>query len=54
MNSNELTERGEHVLQICRVDEAVPILIDHVERLLKNYRLFKYPNIFFCFSLYYL
>ena len=47
MNSNELTERGEHVLQICRVDEAVPILVDHVERLLQNYRLLQYSNFFF-------
>ena len=29
------TQRGQHVVQILLVDEAVSVLVDHVERLLE-------------------
>ena len=30
-----LAERGQHVVEVLLVDEPVPVLVDHVERLLK-------------------
>merc|ERR1711992_49575 len=30
-----LAERGEHVVQVLLVDEPVPVVVDHVERLLE-------------------
>lgn len=45
--SNEIgrrTQRGQHVMQILLIDEAVPVLVDHVEGFfeLLNLRLVKH------------
>ena len=31
----KLTKRGEHIVQVILVDEAIPVLVDHVEGLLE-------------------